>query len=165
MATWSGIRHKLEKEYLAKSLQGRIQYYCTSYSRSPDHEGRASIRLDGEELISGCYWNNWSKAGLFPHDEKYEERMHREFAYIDEIALKLGVFDQRCFYRAFDEFDNQDIDDSLNSDDLIVRIFAILDRRVGKRRLVKIKDMLNEDDEIFNMFYAIRIDAEKISLE
>ena len=91
--------------------------------------------------------------------------MHREFAYIDEIALKLGVFDQRCFYRAFDEFDNQDIDDSLNSDDLIVRIFAILDRRVGKRRLVKIKDMLNEDDEIFNMFYAIRIDAEKISLE
>lgn len=102
---------------------------------------------------------------MFPHDERYGERMKREFAYIDETALKLGVFDQRCFYSAFDEFDNQSIDDSLNSDDLIVRIFAVLDRRVGKRRLVKMKDTLNENDEIFNMFYAIRIDAEKISFE
>ena len=26
MATWSGIRHKLETEYLALSLRGHIQY-------------------------------------------------------------------------------------------------------------------------------------------
>lgn len=66
MATWSKIRSKLENEYLAESLRGHIQYYCTSYSKSPDHEGRASIRLDGKELISGCYWNNWFKAAFFP---------------------------------------------------------------------------------------------------
>lgn len=29
-----------------------------------------------------------------------------EIAFIDETVLKLGVFDQHCFYRAFDEFDN-----------------------------------------------------------
>lgn len=102
MATWSGIRHRLESDYLAPSLRGRIQYFCTSYSRSPDHSGRAAIRLDGEELISGCYWNNWCKAHLFPHDERYEERMRLNFAFMDETALKLGVFDQHCFYRAFD---------------------------------------------------------------
>ena len=56
MATWSGIRKKLETEYLAQSLQGHIQYYATSYSRSPDHEGRAAIRYDGKEIIKGCYW-------------------------------------------------------------------------------------------------------------
>ncbi len=39
MATWSGIRKKLETEYLAPSLRGHIRYYCTSYSKSPDHEG------------------------------------------------------------------------------------------------------------------------------
>ena len=54
----SGIRKKLETEYLAQSLQGHIQYYATSYSRSPDHEGRAAIRYDGNEIIKGCYWNN-----------------------------------------------------------------------------------------------------------
>ena len=54
MLTWSGIRKKLEKEYLAPCLQGHIQYYATSYSKSPDHEGRAAIRYDGKEIIKGC---------------------------------------------------------------------------------------------------------------
>ena len=37
MASWSGIRYQLEKEYLAYSLRGHIQYYATTYSKSPDH--------------------------------------------------------------------------------------------------------------------------------
>ena len=164
MATWSGTRHKLENDYLAKSLQGHIQYYCTSYSKSPDHHGRASIRLDGQELISGCYWNNWSKAHLFPNDDTYEKRMTENYAYMDETALKLGIFSEKCFYRAFEEFDNQSIEESLKSDDLIVRIFAILDRRVGKRRLTRMYHELHPTDEIFNMFYYIRINAENIKL-
>ena len=165
LATWSGIRHKLENDYLASSLKGHIQYYCTSYSKSPDQHGRAAIRFDGQEIISGCYWNNWSKAHLFPHDETYEKRMTENDAYIDETALKLGVFSEQSFYRAFQEFDNQAIDDSLNSDNLIVRIFAILDRRVGKRRLTKIYYELNLEDKIFNMFYYIRANAENIALK
>ena len=56
MATWSGMRKKLEREYLAESLRGHIQYYATSYRKSPDHEGRAAIRYDGKEIIKGCYY-------------------------------------------------------------------------------------------------------------
>lgn len=134
MSSWSGIRKKLETEYLAPSLQGHIQYYATSYSRSPDHEGRAAIRYDGKEIIKGCYYNNWIKADLFPKDEKYEKRMKEEFAFMDDAALRLGIFDQRCFYNTFAEFDQQSIEMSLKSENLIVRIFAVLDRRVGKRR-------------------------------
>lgn len=161
MATWSEIRNKLEKNYLAESLRGHIQYYAISYSKSPDHEGRAAIRFDGKEIISGSYWNNWFKAHLFPHDEKNKERMSKEFAFIDDTALKLGVFDQRCFYRAFDEFDNQSIERSLESDDLIVRIFAILDRRIGKRRLLAVKENISEEPKTFQLFFSIRAGAEK----
>ena len=162
MATWSGTRKKLEDTYLAECLRGRIQYYATSYSKSPDHEGRAAIRLDGKEIISGCYWNNWSKSHLFPKDETYQERMQSEFAFMDDTALKLGIFDQRCFYNAFREFDNQSIEESLVSEDLIVRIFAVLDRRVGKRRLLAMKDSIREEPETFQMFYAIRVEAENL---
>ena len=95
MASWSGIRKKLEKDYLALSLRGHIQYYATSYSRSPDHEGRAAIRYNGKEIIKGCYYNNWLKATRFPQDETYEKRMKKEFAFMDDTALRLGVFDQR----------------------------------------------------------------------
>ena len=157
MATWSGIPHKLETEYLALSLRGHIQYFATTYSKSPDHDGRASIRYNGKEIIKGNYWNQYVMAHLFPKDDTYERRMHESFPFVDNTALKLGVFDQRCFYQAFEEFDNQIIDKSLVSDNLIVRIFAILDRRIGKRRLISMKDFMEEEPPVFQEFYAIRI--------
>lgn len=163
VATWSGIRHKLENDYLAECLRGRIQYYCTTYKFSHDREGRAAIRYDGQEIIRGCYYNQYLKE--FPKDETFAQRVRQEMAFMDETALQLGVFDQRSFYRAFEEFDNQSIEMSLASDNLIVRIFAVLDRRVGKRRLMAMKDALNEHEEVFNTFFAIRASAEKIIVD
>ena len=51
MSTWSGIRNKLENDYLCPALRGHIQYFATSYSKSADHEGRAAIRMDGVEVL------------------------------------------------------------------------------------------------------------------
>lgn len=160
---WSSMRNKLEKEYLAESLRGHIQYFATTYRGERDHEGRAAIRYDGKEIIQGCYWNNWTKAHLFPRDDRYERRMLVENAYMDDTALRLGVFDQRCFYSAFREFDNQSIEKSLESENLLVRIFAVLDRRVGKRRLEAMKDTVSSEPGPFRDFYAIRADAEGIA--
>lgn len=55
MASWSGIRRKLETEYPAECLRGHIQYFATSYSKSPDHEGRAAIRYESKEIIKGSF--------------------------------------------------------------------------------------------------------------
>lgn len=162
VATWSGMRHKLENDYLSESLKGHIRYFATSYSKCPDHEGRAAIMLDGKEIISGGYYNNWAKAHLFPKDEKYEERMSREMPFIDDTAVQLGVFDQRCFYEAFNIFDNQSINESLKSDNMLVRIFAILDRRVGKRKLLAMKEAIEQEGQSFREFFAIRANAEGI---
>ena len=52
MSTWSGMRNKLENDYLCPALRGHIQYFATSYSKSADHEGRAAIRVDGVEAVS-----------------------------------------------------------------------------------------------------------------
>ena len=162
MATWSGTRKKLETEYLAESLRGHIQYFATSYSRSPDHEGRAAIRLDGREILSGNYYNQWVKADQIPKDEKYHMRMSMDNPFQDKTALELGIFDQRCFYEAFDEFDNQSIEKSLESENLIVRIFAVLDRRVGKRRLKALAENISDQPEIVGKFIIVRLNAENI---
>ncbi len=162
MSTWSGIRKKLESEYLAESLKGDISYFATYYSRSPDHEGRAAIRYKGKEIIKGCYYYNWTKAASFPKDEKYERRMREECAYMDDTAIKLGVFDQICFYRAFKEFGNQSIERSLCSENLLVRIFAVLDKRVGKRKLISMKENIENEPDSIKEFFAIRMDAEGI---
>ena len=56
MSTWSGIRNKLENDYLCPALRGHIQYFATSYSKSADHEGRAAIRMDGVEVLRSNYY-------------------------------------------------------------------------------------------------------------
>ncbi len=65
VSTWSGIRNKLENDYLCPALRGHIQYFATSYSKSADHEGRAAIRVDGVEVLRSNYYtyfeNVWTK--------------------------------------------------------------------------------------------------------
>lgn len=162
MHTWSAIRHKLEKEYLADSLKGHIRYFATSYSKCPDHEGRASILFDDREIIEGSYYGRWKNYHLLPKDEKFQDRISYEFPFMDDVAVQFGQFDQRCFYRAFYEFDNQSIEKSLCSENALVRIFALLDRRTGKRRLLSMKENIENDGEVIQRFFKIRADAEGI---
>ncbi len=160
MHTWTKIRHKLENEYLAESLRGHIRYFCTSYTYCPDHEGRTAILLDNKEIVSGGYYNQWVKAHLLPHDKTLERRLHEEMPFMDDTAIRLGMFDQRCFYKAFDIFDNQSIEKSLSSENILVRIFAVLDRRTGKRTLKRIGEKIENQSETFRVFYDIRMNAE-----
>lgn len=163
MHRWSKMRNKLENEYLAYSLRGHIQYFATSYSKCPDHEGRAAILLDGKEIVSGSYYEQWSKEHLLPRDEKLKARLASVFPFMDDTAVQYGQFDQSCFYHAFNEFDNQSIEQSLASENMLVRIFAILDRRIGKRRLERMSSMIEKEPEVFRLFYTIRIKSEGIA--
>lgn len=158
MATWSSIRNKLETDYLAHSLRGRIQYYVTTYRKSHDQEGRAVILLDGKEILQGNYFNYNLKEHLLDQHHKYNK-----WQIVDETTLDLGMFDQRSFYNSFAQFDNQSIENSLNSDNLLVRIFAVLDRRVGKRRLIAMLDTIEDEPSVFRLFYFIRTQAEGIN--
>ena len=36
MPTWSGIRKKLEEDYLCPALRGRVRYFATTYRASHD---------------------------------------------------------------------------------------------------------------------------------
>lgn len=163
--SWSGIRGKLENEYLAESLRGHIQYYATSYSECPDHEGRAAVRYDGEEILKSNYFDMmwaWYDAEKRIRGEN-PEMSHREVWLKSGLdILKDGYFDQRDFYAAFSEFDNQSIEDSLDSENALVRMFAVLDRRVGKRRLIRLAEIMISEPEWLRAFYLIRLRAEGI---
>lgn len=154
MYQWSKIRDKLENEYLADSLKGRIRYFATAYRESHDGDkGRAAIYLDGKPIISGSTFEEWAKPD---HSYAYE------YLSPEDGDLKNGWFDQYDFYLSFEEYDNQSIEASLNSQNQLVRIFAVLDRRTGKRTLCKLKERIDTESEIFRLFYAIRTDAETI---
>lgn len=161
--TWSGIRKRLETEFLAESLRGHIRYYCTTYSKCPDHEGRAAVLLDGREILKGSYFDYEWRVGKLACELCDLEHSYREsYKTADNAVLRDGHFDQRCFYNAFDEFSTQSIEESLSSENAIVRMFAVLDRRVGKRRLVKLAEKIAGESEWLRTFYMIRLRAENI---
>ncbi len=57
---------------------------------------------------------------------------------------------------------SQDISDSVKDEDPVVSMFAILDRRIGKRTLKKIAETVNEQPEWLQYFYRLRLDADGI---
>ena len=167
MPTWSGIRKKLETDYLCPALRGRVRYFATTYSKCPDHEGRAAILVDGVEVLKSSYYEfapaYWK---LQSELRRLEEADWREAApKAGQTVLEDGLFDQRDFYAAFQELDNQSVEASLASENPIVRIFALLDRRLGKRRLAALKETMEQELDWVRPFYFLRMEAEGVTLK
>ena len=164
VSTWSGMRNKLENDYLCPALRGRIQYFATSYSKSADHEGRAAIRMDDVEVLRSNYYayeqHYWNRYQALRREGVGEVDPKAPFRLAHEGTLNDGCFDNGFFYEAFHEFDNQSIEKSLVSRNPLVRIFALLDRRLGKRRLLPLEESMEQELDGVRAFYVIRMQAE-----
>lgn len=164
VSTWSGIRNKLENDYLCPVLRGHIQYFATSYWESHDQTGQAAIRLDGAEVLQSNYYayeqNYWNRYQALRREGVGEDDPKAPFRLAHEGTLNDGCFDNGFLYEAFHEFDNQSIEKSLVSENPLVRIFALLDRRLGKRRLLALEESMEQELDWVRAFYIIRMQAE-----
>lgn len=160
LGSWSAMRKYLEQEMLAPSLRGRVRYSCTKFPQT-GLDGRFGIHVDGEpykyfsgENIAGSAWD-----GAKPFDKvRYWEgywRVKREIP-----ASSRGEFDDSEFAGALNAYRSLPIADALNSEDPIVRMFAILDRRTGKRTLAK--QFFSDQPPWLQGIYRLRMDAEHI---
>ncbi len=135
--SWPGLKKQLEGR-LCGGLRGRVTYYLTYYREVHDSYGRAAVRLDGEELARFSWRNGyvqeqdvsdaWKRTGEWDWDDaELKSRWNAE-----------GIFCERDFLSAALRYLDLPITEALQSDDLLVRLFAILDRRAGIRTLQKI---------------------------
>ena len=164
MKSWSDIRKTLEQDRLAPSLRGRVQYFITRYHEAHDDHGRIAILVDGKEAFKSSVFD------VFRIDPEIERRMDEQFPELtgrdrwnkeNELLITEGAASEHAFYYAFREYDTQSIEQSLESKNALVRILAILDRRVGKRRLAAIKERgLGGEPEWVQFFYRLRLEAE-----
>ena len=162
--SWSAMRKILEQDNICDSLKGRIQYFQTCYRGAHDQTGRVAIRLDGKEIFQvdyfcsqGKYYEAWDEIKERAKDIGYAER--HEQAYL----ISSNQVGDHSFYNAFYYYHNNSIDKSLVSPDATVRLFAILDRRIGKRRLHKILTEVEKQPEWLQVFFKLRLEAEGIS--
>lgn len=66
------------------------------------------------------------------------------------------------FCEALEIYRNQKIQESMGSSNPIIRMFAVLDRRVGKRTLKKIKSYVENQPKWLAEIYQLRLEAEEI---
>ncbi|MCL2842383.1 MAG: hypothetical protein FWE28_02805 [Oscillospiraceae bacterium] len=165
--SWSAMRKVLEQENICDSLKGRIQYFKTNYRGAHDQTGRAAIRLDGKEIFqcdyfnfSEKYYNAWHEF-VWEREEKIRSHMYQE-RHEQANLVATSQVGTHYFYNAFYAYHNNSIDKSIASPDAMVRLFAVLDKRVGKRRLEKLMSEVEKQPEWLQVFYKLRLEAEGI---
>lgn len=139
--SWGGLNKQLSL-YLCDELQDRITYFLTRYHEVHNSYGRAAIRLDGKELI--CF--SWIEMYHQENDISNLIEEKHENSYNEMTAMMKPKWDSDCTYCEMDfldavlQFRNMSIQEALQSENYIIKILAIMDKRVGKRTLMRIAD-------------------------
>ena len=167
LGSWSGMRRYLEKEMLAASLQGRVRYNCTRYV-GMDSCHIFEVYLDDKkvkqfswETVNSYFINQGLKQNMNPVG--IQEYWDSFWSLLDEIPLQSRTeYTDDEFCNALEEYRNQKIQVSIHSENTLVRMFAILDKRLGKRTLQKVRETITSQPDWLQSFYRIRFDSEHI---
>lgn len=154
------MKNQLE-ELLCEELRGRVTYFLTRYHEVHNSYGRAAIHLDKRELV--CF--SWIEM----YRQEYDlSKFYAQTGKYDDKSLE-KKWDDDCTYYEMDflaaalEFTDMPIQDALKSENSIIRILAVMDRRVGRRTL----QSLNETSfpEWARIFYRLRLETENLNKE
>lgn len=156
LGSWSGMRKYLEQEMLAESLKGRIQYSCTSY---PNMDGKKifEIRIDGKTFKHF----SWETVAFKDKNLNQQEAWNIFWKEKDSVPVEDKTeFDDEDFCNALKIYRELPIEDSIVHSNPIVRMFAVLDRRIGKRTVAKLSENAENQPEWLRELYLLRINAE-----
>lgn len=168
LGSWSTMRKYLEKEMLAPSLQGRIRYNCTRYiGMDMDHIFEVFIDNILVKQFSCETLNTYFINQGYKNDDTCSSGIQKYWECFRELKMKYPMesrteYTDDEFSSALEKYRNQSVEESIFSPDPIVRMFAVLDRRIGKRTLEKQKNNINLQPEWLQQFYKLRIEAERV---
>lgn len=173
---WSAVRKRLEEDLLCEKLYGRVQYFITHYRKAHDESGRFAVRVDGKDIIFAhpfnevavdrntdrvkeelCEQRSWETL-LEEAPERYEEIYRKG----DMMCIRNNQMEIYHMTEAIRDYLNAPIQQSIQSENPAVRMFAVLDRRVGKRTLRTLRDTLDQQPEWLKPIYRLRFEAEEI---
>ncbi len=168
LGSWSGMRKYLEEVMLADSLKSRIRYGCTSYA-GMDGKCVFEICVDGKQFKHF----SWETVNSYFIEKGYKSIKNPMstseywggdfFDLLNKHPLtERTEYTDEEFCEALEKYRNQEISESINSINPLIRMFAVFDRRIGKHTLIKLKEEIALQPEWLQQLYILRTDAEMI---
>lgn len=164
---WSKLKSLVEAQF-SEALQGRVSIYSTAYGGCSC--GKAWITLDKERIALFCtrafgrrargqyqYKNNrWVTDAPVP--ARIGDAQNARYGLVEYGELSRQSAYQSCWELVHD----LSIDQAIASDDVLVQSLAMLDRRLGKRRLATLD--VSSLPSLAKKLYAVRVSAEGMVL-
>lgn len=164
---WSKLQKSLE-DLLADSVKEHLQVHFTRYGRSPSSMmDRAWITWNKEEILnfSTVGWLNGTHRVA---TQMYEAGERKEppvwYTSSEEVVKRLEqseIFSRQQLYDALQTYLSLSIEQALDSSNVLIRAWAMFDRRLGKRRLSNM-EFRPSDSLLIKRWYQLRCQAEGI---
>ena len=148
---WSKTKQTLENR-LPEDLKGRVKYQYDVYRDGSSEIQAMSIRVDGEvwfctnpKMYNIVYPVSWGGPGSLT---------------LEEAIKKSGYVDNSWgeAMKYVHQFLNVlSIDEAIVSDNYFIRLLAMLDARLGKRRIRKIAEHIENEPEWFRKWIGLRL--------
>jgi hypothetical protein len=146
---WSKLKTKV-KSFICDELADRVDFYVTSYRKSHDGVDKVWITFDGQKVFTIKHYDYaFAERNLYWTTELKQKE-------IQESLLKNEIYNPQEFGESLAEYLKLPISDSLTSSNPIIKAFAIIDKRVGKRTLEKL-EITDSESELIKLFFNLRI--------
>lgn len=183
---WSKTRQQLES-FLCPELVGRVAYIASGYRYLPDKPTHCNITVDQKEVfrLQDTTLIKWhlteqelktklvAKVSLNLEDIEAVRKEHNSQIPEDRLVV-IARNNKATFYakaivkaetslvrldfqKAGHIFLSEPIEKSLLSDDIILNVLALVDRRVGKKRLHSLEYAMQLKHPVVQYFYALRL--------
>jgi len=171
---WSQLKKRIEANFAA-SVAGRVEVWTTRYRKSHDQKGESWVTIDKQRVWSMGEYTYIMEANreaikllnlkepIELDDPAKHEAYCRALDQVEEILRARGVCWSEDVNLALLHFLSLSINDAIKSADPIIRAFATLDRRFGRRRLADFDD--SKEHPLVRTLYRFRCKAEQIEIE
>ncbi|GAV15764.1 hypothetical protein [Paenibacillus sp. NAIST15-1] len=183
--SWSKLKQQLES-FLCPALHGRVEYRATSYRYLPDKAGICYISVDKKNVFnmsdktSLIKWyqteqeiKNDPDIQIPISNEEIEAvrkdtkgapedrliviaRSRKISGYAKELLSAQTALSKSNFNVVANHFLSTSIEESIESNDILLNILALVDRRVGKKRILNMTEKMKLKHPIVQYFYELR---------
>lgn len=157
---WSKTRLVLESR-LAENLKGRVSYHYDVYRTKGCKEKHdwwtemhvLSIIVDGEAWFctNPQFYRQYYRDGAYRFGEISENEIIRETGLVAG-----GFWETRAMWYIHEYLNVLSIDQAIKHDNYFIRLLAVLDARLGKRKIKALVDNMENEPEWFRKWILLR---------